>query len=54
MQQMAYQAVNHFGGVDILVNNAGMHYTESFSDVSMDQWKETLDGFLTVPSCAQR
>jgi len=47
MQQVAYRAVRHFGGVDILVNNAGMYYAETFSDMTLEQWKETLDGYLT-------
>ena len=47
MERMAQQCVDRFGGVDILINNAGMHYMETFSELTLAQWQEVLDGFLT-------
>ncbi len=35
------------GGIDVLVNNAGMYYAEDLLSTGLDQWRETLGGFLT-------
>ena len=47
MQQMALQTIAHFGSIDILVNNAGHYCAEGFMDTTLEQWQESLDGFMT-------
>lgn len=42
------------GGIDVLVNNAGMYHASDMLDTTVDQWRETLDSFLTgVFLCTQ-
>ena len=37
----------HFGGVDVLVNNAGVGVFSSVSDLTVEQWKSTLETNLS-------
>jgi 3-oxoacyl-[acyl-carrier protein] reductase len=40
-------AVDHFGGLDILVNNAGLANFANVADMTVDEWRETIDTNLT-------
>src|SRR5580692_12666175 len=33
----------HFGGLDVLVNNAGIGVFSSVSDLTLENWKQTLE-----------
>lgn len=37
------QIHDHFGGIDILVNNAGVEFKNPFSEMSMDDWDQTMN-----------
>jgi 3-oxoacyl-[acyl-carrier protein] reductase len=37
----------HFGGLDVLVNNAGVGLFKSVSDLSVEDWKQTLETNLS-------
>jgi NAD(P)-dependent dehydrogenase (short-subunit alcohol dehydrogenase family) len=41
------RAVDRFGGLDILVNNAGLGIFANVADLTLDQWRETIDTNLT-------
>jgi 3-oxoacyl-[acyl-carrier protein] reductase len=41
------KAVERFGGLDILVNNAGLGIFANVADLTLDQWRETIDTNLT-------
>ena len=41
------QAVAKFGHLDILIANAGIGHFGNITDLSPDQWKETIDINLT-------
>jgi NAD(P)-dependent dehydrogenase (short-subunit alcohol dehydrogenase family) len=43
IQQMATNAVAHFGTIDILVNNAGCNVRKPALDVTWDDWNLVLD-----------
>lgn len=36
-------AVEEFGGLDVLVNNAGLGHFGSIGELSVEQWKETIE-----------
>ena len=42
-------AVDHFGTVDIVIANAGLGHFGSVEDISIEQWKETIDTNLSGP-----
>ncbi len=47
-QQKAVAAVlNKFGKIDVLIANAGLGHFENISDMSVQQWNETIDTNLT-------
>ena len=49
-QQKAVQdTVQQFGSVDIVIANAGLGHFGSVEDLSVEQWKETIDTNLTGP-----
>ncbi len=37
------QILHHFGKIDILVNNAGVELKNPFSEMSMDDWDQTMN-----------
>jgi 3-oxoacyl-[acyl-carrier protein] reductase len=41
------RAVDRFGGLDILVNNAGLGIFANVADLTLEQWRETIDTNLT-------
>ncbi len=41
------RAVGRFGGLDILVNNAGLGVFANVADLTLEQWRETIDTNLT-------
>ncbi len=43
------QTVAHFGGLDIVIANAGLGHFGSVEELSIEQWKETLDTNLSGP-----
>ncbi|WP_310992017.1 SDR family oxidoreductase [Aequorivita marina] len=42
-------AVNAFGTIDFFIANAGLGHFGSVEDLTIDQWKETIDTNLTGP-----
>jgi NAD(P)-dependent dehydrogenase (short-subunit alcohol dehydrogenase family) len=47
VQRAVRTAVERFGGLDILVNNAGLGTFRNVADLTLDQWRETIDTNLT-------
>jgi 3-oxoacyl-[acyl-carrier protein] reductase len=41
------RTVERFGGLDILVNNAGIGIFANVADLTLEQWRETIDTNLT-------
>ena len=55
VQRMVDTAVSHFGTVDIMVNNAGGGRGEATKDLSLEDWRFTLDLCATSTFlCSQR
>lgn len=48
-QKAIATAVNKFGSIDILIANAGLGHFGSVEDLTIEQWKETIDTNLTGP-----
>jgi NAD(P)-dependent dehydrogenase (short-subunit alcohol dehydrogenase family) len=48
-ERVIQRTVERFGRVDILVNNAAVAYSTRFSDVTLDEWRHTLDVNVTAP-----
>lgn len=48
-QKAIKEAVGKFGAIDILIANAGLGHFASVEDLSIEQWKETIDTNLTGP-----
>jgi 3-oxoacyl-[acyl-carrier protein] reductase len=46
-ENLINEAERAFGGVDILVNNAGVWPKNWVQDISLDEWKKTIDVNLT-------
>lgn len=46
-ENLINEAERAFGGVDILVNNAGIWPKNWVQDISLDEWKKTIDVNLT-------
>ncbi len=40
---MINQIISEFGRIDVLVNNAGIAYDRSFEDITIEEFKRTLD-----------
>jgi 3-oxoacyl-[acyl-carrier protein] reductase len=55
-RKLLARAVKHFGRVDTLVANAGSWETRDvpLSDMSLRQWRQTIDGVLTTTFLAVR
>lgn len=47
VRQMADETLNAFGHIDILVNNAGYACFKPFSELSLEEWRKTIDVNLT-------
>ena len=43
------EAVDRFGSLDIVIANAGLGHFGSVEDISIEQWKETIDTNLSGP-----
>lgn len=43
VKKMIEQVINEFGHIDVLVNNAGIVYDRSFNEITIDEFKRTLD-----------
>ena len=49
-QQKAVAAtINKFGGIDIVIANAGLGHFASVEDITIEEWKETIDTNLSGP-----
>jgi len=48
-QQIVTRVLNRFGRVDILVNNAAVAKATRFEQLSLDEWRRTLEVNLTAP-----
>ncbi|HPE83287.1 MAG TPA: SDR family oxidoreductase [Aequorivita sp.] len=49
-QQNAVEAaINKFGGVDIVIANAGLGHFNSVENITIEEWKETIDTNLSGP-----
>jgi 3-oxoacyl-[acyl-carrier protein] reductase len=47
VRAMADEALNAFGHIDILVNNAGYASFKPFAELSLEEWRRTIDVNLT-------
>ena len=45
--QAVQKTVQHFGKIDALIANAGVGHFANISDLTLDQWNETIDTNLT-------
>ena len=43
VKNMIEQIINEFGHIDVLVNNAGIVYDRSFEEITIDEFKRTLE-----------
>ena len=43
VQNMVAKVINEFGHIDVLVNNAGIVYDRSFEEITIDEFKRTLE-----------
>lgn len=43
VKNMLEQIINEFGHIDVLVNNAGIAYDRSFEEITIDEFKRTLE-----------
>lgn len=43
VKNMIEQIINEFGHIDVLVNNAGIVYDRSFEEITIDEFKKTLE-----------
>jgi NAD(P)-dependent dehydrogenase (short-subunit alcohol dehydrogenase family) len=54
VKEMVHEAVNVFGSLDILVNNAADFHGAEAEDISLEEWRKTIDDNLTsVFLCCQ-
>jgi len=54
IEAMTKTALKEFGMVDILINNAGIIFRTRFQDISLEEWKSTLQVNLTGPFLCTR
>ena len=54
IEAMTKTALKEFGRVDILINNAGIIFRTRFQDISLEEWKSTLQVNLTGPFLCTR
>lgn len=43
VKNMVEQIISEFGHIDVLVNNAGIVYDRSFEEITIDEFKRTLE-----------
>ena len=43
VKNMIEQIINEYGHIDVLVNNAGIVYDRSFEEITIDEFKRTLE-----------
>ncbi len=48
-QKAVAETINKFGTVDIVIANAGLGHFGSVEDISVEEWKETIDTNLSGP-----
>lgn len=48
-QNAVKEAIEQFGGLDIVIANAGLGHFGSVEDITIEQWKETIDTNLSGP-----
>jgi NAD(P)-dependent dehydrogenase (short-subunit alcohol dehydrogenase family) len=48
-EEIVQRTLERFGRIDILVNNAAMARSTRFSNLSADEWRQTLEVNLTAP-----
>lgn len=48
-QKAVKQLIDKFGRIDIVIANAGLGHFASIEDLTIEQWKETIDTNLTGP-----
>ena len=47
VDHLIHQTIERFGKIDILVNNAGIAIVKPFQEMSLEEWRRTLDTNLT-------
>jgi NAD(P)-dependent dehydrogenase (short-subunit alcohol dehydrogenase family) len=47
VDHLIHQTIKRFGKIDILVNNAGIAIVKPFQEMSLEEWRRTLDTNLT-------
>ena len=58
VKEMINTVVNKYGKIDTLVNNAGIVYDRNFEDITIDEFKRTLDvnvigAFIVARECSK-
>ena len=48
-KRVVEETIKHFGKVDIVIANAGLGHFASVDDITVEQWKETIDTNLSGP-----
>jgi NAD(P)-dependent dehydrogenase (short-subunit alcohol dehydrogenase family) len=43
VDHLVHQAIERFGKIDIIVNNAGIAIAKPFQEMSLEEWRRTLD-----------
>ena len=48
-EEVVRRTIERFGRVDILVNNAALAHSTRFPDLTLDEWRATIEVNLTAP-----